>query len=134
MLIFCYFANDFRVVRLVTNKCHQPMCNKTNVIDFTTITVSYDNKDKFFCVKSRCLCCAIALQFPQRVVSFFVSVFSISKPQLFYWKLCRSGDRCLHAIHGHPHHIYSARLLHISWSSHMHTYHCQVMLRPSTSS
>ena len=57
-------------------------------IDLTTITVSYDNKNKFFCVKSRCLYCAIALQFPQRVVPFFVSFFSVSKPELFYWKLC----------------------------------------------
>ena len=24
------------------------MCNKTNLIDFTTLTVSYDKKNKFF--------------------------------------------------------------------------------------
>ena len=52
------------------------MCNKTNRIDFTTIKVTYDNKSKFFCVKSRCLCCAIALQFPNvwYPFSFFFSV------------------------------------------------------------
>ena len=56
------------------------MCNKTNVIDFTTITISYDNENK--------LCCAIARQFPQRVVPFFLFFFSVSKLDLFYWKLC----------------------------------------------
>ena len=35
-----------------------------------------------------CLCCAIALQFPQRVVALFQRKTSMSKPELFYWKLC----------------------------------------------
>ena len=35
-----------------------------------------------------CLCCAMALQFPQRVVALFQKKTSISKPELFYWNLC----------------------------------------------
>ena len=31
---------------------------------------------------------AVALQFPQSVVAFFVTTSSISKPELFHWKLC----------------------------------------------
>ena len=76
VLIVCYFGVDFLLY------------NKTYVIDFTTITISYDNKNNFFCVKPRCLRYAIALQFPQRVVPSFVLFFSVSKPELYHWKLC----------------------------------------------
>ena len=64
------------------------MCNKTYVIDLKTLTISHDNNNKFFCVVPMCLCCAIALQFPQRVVALFQKKTSISKPELFYWKIC----------------------------------------------
>ena len=63
--------------------------NKPNWFHNNNSELPYDNKNKFFCVKSRCLCCAIALQFPQRVVPFLVFFFIVSKPELFYWKLCR---------------------------------------------
>ena len=66
------------------------MCkNKPNWFHNNNSELRYDNKNKIFCVKSRCLCRAIALQFPQRVVPFFVFFFIVSKPELFYWKLCR---------------------------------------------
>ena len=48
---------------------------------------------------------------------------------------CQWGDRCPHAKLGHSYHSYShTGSLHMSCSSRMRTYYCQVMLHPSASS
>ena len=48
---------------------------------------------------------------------------------------CQWGDHCLDASYSHSYHNYNdLRCWHMSWSSRMRTYHCQVMLRPNTSS
>lgn len=38
------------------------------------------------------LCYAVALQFPQSVIAKFATITSISKPELFHWKLCLVGQ------------------------------------------
>ena len=77
----------FNIKKMAADYCSaQCIMNNTESLNITAVcSVKPLNRHP-------CLCCAMALKFPQCVVTFFSAFTSIPKPELFDWKLCFVND------------------------------------------